>query len=173
MSLPVAFGLIRKPYLYCDVSIRQAKRKSEETKNEMLRRILKTSRQNQLKYRYVLADSSFSAQENLAFVRQELDKHFAVALKSNRTVALDLEDKQQGRCTLIGQLPWLGQVPVKAWPQRAGFSRVAEPASLYGKRQHRVPCTWPVAASTVAKRRLKRPTKNGGKSKSCAYALVS
>ena len=83
VALPVAFELVRKPFLYSDVTTRQVKRKSDGTKNEMLRSMLKTCRQNQLKYRYVLADSWFSAQENLAFVRQDLGKHFVVALKKH------------------------------------------------------------------------------------------
>ena len=53
---------------------------------------------------YVLADIWFSAQENLAFVRHDLGKHFVVALKSNRTVALTLEDKKEGRFVQIDQL---------------------------------------------------------------------
>lgn len=59
VSLPVAFELVLKPYLYCDLATRQVKRKGEETKNEMLRRILKACRQNQLKYRYVRSASIF------------------------------------------------------------------------------------------------------------------
>lgn len=121
VSLPVAFELVRKPHLYTDLATRKIKRKSEETKNDMLRRMLKTCRQNQLKYRYVLADSWFSAQENLAFVREELDKHFVVALKSNRTLALTLTDKQQGRFTRIDQLSWQEHKPVKAWLKGLDF----------------------------------------------------
>ena len=121
MALPVAFELVRKPFLYSDVATRQVKRKSDGTKNEMLRSMLKTCRQNQLKYRYVLADSWFSAQENLAFVRQDLGKHFVVALKSNRTVALTLEDKKDGRFSRIDQLPGLGQNPIQAWLKGLDF----------------------------------------------------
>jgi hypothetical protein len=121
VALPVAFELVRKPYLYSDVATKKVKRKSEGTKNEMLRRMLKTCRQNQLKYRYVLADSWFSAQENLAFVRHDLGKHFVVALKSNRTVALALEDKKQGRFVRIDQLPGLGQNPILAWLKGLDF----------------------------------------------------
>ena len=80
VSLPVAFELVRKPHLYSDLATQKVKRKSDGTKNEMLRRMLKACRQNQLKYRYVLADSWFSAQENLAFVREGFGKHFVVAL---------------------------------------------------------------------------------------------
>ena len=103
------------------MATRKVKRKSEVTKNDMLRRMLKTCRQNQLKYRYVLADSWFSAQENLAFVRQDLDKHFVVALKSNRTLALALDDKQQGRFIRIDQPPWTEQQPAQAWLKGLDF----------------------------------------------------
>lgn len=121
VSLPVAFELVRKPYLYSDLATKKAKRKSEESKNGMLRRMLKTCRQNQLKYRYVLADSWFSAQGNLAFVRHDLGKHFVVALKSNRTAALTLDDKQQGRFTRIDQLSWPEQGRLQAWPKGLDF----------------------------------------------------
>ena len=121
VSLPVAFELVRKPYLYSDLADRKVKRKGEETKNEMLRRMLKTCRQDQLKYRYVLADSWFSAQENLTFVREGLGKHFVVALKSNRTAALSLDDKKQGRFARIDQLSWPGQQPVQVWLKGLGF----------------------------------------------------
>ena len=121
VSLPVAFELVRKPSLYSDLATKKVKRKSEETKNEMLRRMLGTCRQNQLKYRYVLADSWFSAQENLSFVREGLGKHFVVALKSNRTVALTLDGKQQGRFIRIDQLPWTEQEPAQAWLKGVDF----------------------------------------------------
>ena len=121
VSLPVAFELVRKPYLYSDLATRKVKRKGEETKNEMRRRMLKTCRQNQLKYRYVLAHSWFSAQENLAFVREDLGKHFVVALKSNRTVATALEDKRQGRFVRIDQLSWPEQKPIQAWLKGLDF----------------------------------------------------
>jgi hypothetical protein len=121
LSLPVAFELVRKPHLYCDLTTRLVKRKSEETKNEMLRRMLTACRQNQLKYRYVLADSWFSAQENLSFVRHDLGKHFVVALKSNRTAALTLEDKKKGRVNRIDQLTWQEQKPIMAWLKGLDF----------------------------------------------------
>jgi DDE superfamily endonuclease len=121
VALPVAFELIRKTTLYSDLATKKVKRKSEETKNHLLRQMLRTCRQNQLKYRYVLADSWFSAQENLTFVREGLGKHFVVALKSNRTVALTLEDKKQGRFTRIDLLAWPEQKPFKAWLKGLDF----------------------------------------------------
>jgi len=121
VALSVAFELVRKPHLYSDLATKKVKRKSEETKNDMLPQMLKSCRQNQLKYRYVLADSWFSAQENLTFVREGLGKHFVVALKSNRTLALTLEDKKQGRFTRIDLLAWPEQKPFKAWLKGLDF----------------------------------------------------
>ncbi|MCY4329957.1 MAG: histidinol dehydrogenase [Endozoicomonadaceae bacterium] len=42
---------------------------------------------NQLKYRYVLADSGFSSSDNMSFVHLSLNKHFIFSLKSNRITA--------------------------------------------------------------------------------------
>ena len=52
-SLPVAFELVKKPTRFCDLKTKKEKRKSEVTKNEQLREMLKTCCQNQLKWRYV------------------------------------------------------------------------------------------------------------------------
>ena len=64
------------------------------SKGQALRRMLSVCQQGQVAYRYVLADSWFSAKENLRFIRQTLGKHFGIALKSNRTVALSYEAKR-------------------------------------------------------------------------------
>ena len=72
MSVPVAYELVRKPISFCDRQTRQVKRKSTVTQNEMLRTMLRVCQQNRLLYRYVLADSWFSAKENLTFIRQDL-----------------------------------------------------------------------------------------------------
>jgi SRSO17 transposase len=57
VSLPIAFELVKKPIQFSDLKTKEQKRKSEVTKNEMLRAMLKTAQQNQVKWRYILADS--------------------------------------------------------------------------------------------------------------------
>ena len=52
----------------------------------------------------MLADSWFSAKENLHFIRHGLGKHFVIALKSNRTVALSYEAKRQGTFSRLDAL---------------------------------------------------------------------
>ena len=93
VSVPVAYELVRKRFRFAIYKRDGSNAKSEVSKNQLLRQMLRTCQQNRLCYRYVLADSWFSAKENLLFIRQDLKKHFIVALKSNRTVALSPQDK--------------------------------------------------------------------------------
>jgi hypothetical protein len=58
---------------------------------------------NALKFRYVLADTWYAAAETipalqgtLELIHSQLKKNFVMPIKSNRKVALSLEDKQQG-----------------------------------------------------------------------------
>ena len=120
-AVPVAYELIRKPLLYRDAKTGRLKRKSEVTKNELMRRMLRVCQRNQLQYRYVLADSWFSAKENLDCIRQELDRHFVVALKSNRTAALSYAEKLQGHFSRIDSLDLPEHQAVQCWLRGLDF----------------------------------------------------
>ncbi len=117
----MTYELIRKPILYSDVKTRRVKRKSLVTKNDLMREMLRVCKRNRIKYRYVLADSWFSAKENLQLIVHTLDKHFVVALKSNRTVALSYEDKRDGNFSRIDALNLPERDPVQAWIKGLDF----------------------------------------------------
>jgi hypothetical protein len=118
-SIPVAFEVIRKQ-AYCDLETGQVKRKSNITKNEMLRAIIDQCLQNQLKFGYVLMDSWFSATENFEHIIKK-HKHFIAALKCNRLVALSLADKKKGKFVRIDSLNIPEQTTVRGWLK--GFSQ--------------------------------------------------
>ena len=105
VNLPLAFEIVHKDLQYCEIETKKLKRKSSTTKNEHLRHMLRVCQQNQLRYRYVLTDRWFSSKENMIFIKVELGKEFVMPLKSNRTVALSLEDKRQGRFVRVDALP--------------------------------------------------------------------
>jgi len=119
-SLPVAFELTTKPILYSDIKTQKLKRKSERTKNEHLRDMLLICKNNQLKWRYVLADSWFSSSENMKYIHNKIKKHFILALKSNRLIALTREDKLQGRFVRIDSLVW-SDTPICGWIKGLDF----------------------------------------------------
>ena len=51
MTLPVAYEIIRKPIVFEDENTGRLKRRSEVSKNELMRRMLKVCQQNRLEYR--------------------------------------------------------------------------------------------------------------------------
>ncbi len=103
VSIPIAFEIIKKPTKFSDIKTRQEKRKSEITKNELMRDMIQTTINNQLKFRYILMDTWFSAKENFEFIVKK-QKHFIAALKSNRLFATSLDNKHQGAFQRVDKL---------------------------------------------------------------------
>ena len=123
-AIPVAFELIKKPLQFCDLKTRQCKRKSEVSKNTLMRQMIETCCQNNLKLRFVLMDSWFSAEENFKFIRSK-KKHFIAALKSNRLVALSEVDQKRKRFNRIDSLVFPECGVVQEW-----IKGYAEPVNL-------------------------------------------
>ena len=121
VTLPVGFDLVKKPTLFSDIKTKKTKRKAEITKNELMRQRLLICQQQQIKYRYVLNDSWFSAKENMQFIRKDLQKHFIMPLKTNRLVALSEELKKQGQFVRVDALAWSEQTPIQAWIKGLDF----------------------------------------------------
>ena len=113
-SIPVAFELVTKPHQYCDLATQQVKRKSGKTKNELMREMIGVCIQNALKFRFVLMDSWFSAQENFEYITGRR-KHFIAALKSNRLVAVSEADRKAKRFVAIDELQFPEHGVVQGW----------------------------------------------------------
>lgn len=113
-SIPVAFELVKKPIQYSDIATRKRKRKSEKTKNEMMREMIETCIANTLKFRFILMDSWFSSEENFNFITGK-GRHFIAALKDNRLIALSEEDRKKNRFTRVDELDFPEQIPVRGW----------------------------------------------------------
>ena len=113
-SIPVAFELVTKPYQYCDLLTRQVKRRSDKTKNELMREMIAACMHNALKFRFVLMDSWFSAQENFEYITGK-GKHFIAALKSNRLVAVSQEDRRNKRFVAVDELEFPEHGALQGW----------------------------------------------------------
>lgn len=103
-TLPVGFDIVDKTEDYIDKKTGKACRRSALTKNERYRNMLKTCQKNDLRYRYVLNDTWYAAAENMMFVTHELNRDFIMPLKTNRKVALSLEDKRNGKYVKLADL---------------------------------------------------------------------
>ena len=121
VTLPAAYEIIRKPIVFEDENTGRLKRRSEDSKNELMRRMLKVCQQNRLEYRHVPADRWFSSKENLSFIHNSLVKEFIIALKSNRTAALSYAAKLQGGFHRIDQMDLPEGQPVRGWLRGPDF----------------------------------------------------
>lgn len=114
LRIPIAFELIKKPLAFCELKTRKEKRKSEVSKNELMRQMIDQCIRNQLKFKYVLADSWFASTDNMLFIDRK-KKYFIVDLKSNRQCALSEQDRNKGHWTRIDSLDIPANTPVKVW----------------------------------------------------------
>jgi uncharacterized pyridoxamine 5'-phosphate oxidase family protein len=114
VSIPVAFELVKKPIQYCDIKTKQLKRKSEITKNEIMRQMIDACIHNALKFRFILMDSWFASEENFDFITRK-GKDFIAALKSNRLVALSEADQKKKCYRRIDELDFPENTVVQGW----------------------------------------------------------
>ena len=125
VSIPVNFELVKKPHEYCEIATRRLKRKSDRTKNEMVRDMLLSAKHQHLKYRFILFDSWFSSTETLNFIVHNVHKHFVSAIKTNRLVAMNELDKREGKFVAISELDWSSQNPKHVWVKGLDFPVLA------------------------------------------------
>jgi hypothetical protein len=104
VSLQVGYHLVTKTERYTDKKTGKEKRRATVTKNEIYRQLLRQAVHNQIPFRYVLNDVWYASAENMRFVKHELKRDFIMPLKTNRKVALSLEDKKQGQYVRVDTL---------------------------------------------------------------------
>jgi hypothetical protein len=140
-SIPVAFELVKKPIQYCDIETRQLKRKSVVTKNELMREMIGTCIRNELKFRFVLMDSWFSATENFEFITGK-GRHFIAALKDNRLIAVTDEDRKTKRFLRVEDLDIPEQTVVRGWLKGYKDEVLVVRQVFTKKTEARVDCIW-------------------------------
>lgn len=122
VSLPVGFELITKPLWVTDKKTGKPKRAAEVSKHECFRRLVQACVDNKLAFRYVLADSWFSAAENMLYLKQILGKDFILPLKDNRKVATSEEGKLRGEWTRLSDLSLEADTPLLIWLESVPFA---------------------------------------------------
>jgi hypothetical protein len=110
LALPISAQLIEKSQPQLD---KKTQFKSEYTKNEYLQNMLQVAQQ-QVDYKYLLADSWYASKENMNYVLG-LKHHFIFALESSRTVALTEKDRSQGKFQSVEALVLPNKTPLKVF----------------------------------------------------------
>jgi DDE superfamily endonuclease len=119
MRLPCAVEFIKKDTWEMDQKTGKKKRKCSKTKNEYFREMITRCYHN-FRFDYVACDSWYSSIENMILVKKVLKVNFVMALKSNRKVALSLEDKNAKKYVSIESLQ-PGQQTVEIWLEDLDF----------------------------------------------------
>ena len=113
LAVPIAVELVEKTEAVTDGKTQKVSYKSKYTKNEYLRAMLRVAQQ-QVAYRYLLADSWYASAENMNKV-VELGHDFVMALESTRTVALSENARKNGQFQALDTLAFPDEQPLRVW----------------------------------------------------------
>lgn len=104
IAFPIGYEIVKKDIPYQDPKTGKAKRKASISKNEHFETLVRQAKKNNVKFKYVLADSWYGTSGNMHFIHYELEKRFIFGMKSNRHVALSLEAKLSGQFQSVESL---------------------------------------------------------------------
>lgn len=114
LHLPLAYQTVRKTIRSCEIKTRRQKRQSPQTKNEMMQEMIAVQLRNQVRFKYVLADSWFSSNDNMRFIEKN-KKQFIFDIKENRLVTTSQTARNKGQWQNISNLDITANTPVKVW----------------------------------------------------------
>ena len=104
IRLPVSYTVVEKDQWVFDKKKGKEVRKSEKTKNEHMRAMLKHCQQNEIEYQYVITDIWYGSAENMNFIAKDLKRHFLIPLKKNRNVARSKKQKDANEYQAVESL---------------------------------------------------------------------
>ena len=114
LRVPTGFRVIQKSEEYTDEKSGKQKRRSPVTKNEMMREMIKRHKENQVEFKYILADSWFSSVENMKFIEKS-KKVFIFEIKDNRLIVDSEGDRNKGSFVRVDQAGIPEGQPIKVW----------------------------------------------------------
>ena len=120
-SLPISLHFVQKTEIAVDKKTKKEKWVSPISKNEVLREMISSAISRQIPFRYVLADSWFSSDENMEFIKLNIKKDFIIPLKENRNIFLDPAFKNKKEAIKITELEFETDKVKKVWLEGLSF----------------------------------------------------
>lgn len=114
LRIPIGFKILAKTEEYTEEKSGEKRRKSPQTKNEMMREMIGQQIRNKVKFKYILADSWYSSVENMRFIEKK-GKVFIFELKDNRRVTNNERKRNQGQFERLDLIGLPEETPVKVW----------------------------------------------------------
>lgn len=104
ITFPIGFEIIKKDLKYWDEKAQREKRRASVGKNGLFEKLVHQAVRNNVKFKWVLADSWYGTTGNMNLIHDKLRKYFIFGIKSNRHVALSLEAKLSGHFQSVESL---------------------------------------------------------------------
>jgi hypothetical protein len=121
IRLPIGFKIIEKTEEYFDEKSGKIKRKSPITKNQMMQEMIKRHIQNEVKFKYILADSWFFSAENMRFIEKS-KKTFIFELKETRLITDSIKTRNAGAFVRLEHTEIPEETPVRVWIKDLEFA---------------------------------------------------
>jgi len=121
VRVPVGYGTVDKTLRVWDEKRGKWQRRSSVSKNEQAREMLRACVRNTLKFCYVLADSWYASSETMKVLHEELEKNFIMPVKSNRKVALSLNNKQHDEYQTVSSLALEANTVTQVYVEQLAF----------------------------------------------------
>ena len=121
VSLPVSLHFIQKTEWVTDEKTGKEKWASPITKNEVMRQMITSVISRQIPFHYVLADSWFSSEENMEFIKLKSKKDFIIPLKDNRNIYSEATSKNKRDVIKIADLEFDTERMKDVWLDGVSF----------------------------------------------------
>jgi len=124
VRLPVMVELIMKTVSFCVVKTKKETRQSPVSKNELMQKMISQCIDNQMIFKYILADSWFASSDNMHFIQRK-KKLFIFDLQDNRLAILAkdnaIKPDKKSAWTNIKSLQLTEDTPVEVWLKDMDF----------------------------------------------------
>lgn len=120
VTLPVGYAIVKKNKTKINPTTGKEHRVSPITKNEYFRQLVHSCIKN-MPFRYVLSDVWYASAENMNFIKQQLQRHFIMPIKSNRHVALSAQQKRRGEYVSVETLPFKEATTITVYIEAVSF----------------------------------------------------
>ena len=121
ISLPVSLHFVQKTERVTDSKTGKDKWESPLSKNEVLRQMITSAIHRQIPFRYVLADSWFSSDKNMEFIKISAKKDFIIPLKDNRNIYLEAASSNKRNPVKITELEFNTETMCDVWLEGLSF----------------------------------------------------
>jgi hypothetical protein len=114
LQTPIDYQIISKTETETEAKTGKERRKSENSKNEMMREMINRTIQRHVRFGYIVADSWFASKENMRYI-QKKGKGFIFEINGNRLAAASEREREQGRFVRIARMEIVDEEPIPVY----------------------------------------------------------